>query len=371
MRSLIIDGGVPTPSADAGSAALMDLARGLARAGHEVFFYPDGRTEAAASADLSVLRGFTVPGRPFAGTAGLRLWLAENAHSLDAVILSRPGPAARYLPLLEPNARLRRIYFGYDIHYRRMAMGKRVGARHTPQSVRVMQALEHHIWRNCDVLAYPSEEECADIRSSVPGAVAIAIPIYSMKIGVLAQSEPRPERRHGLFVGGPAHLPNRDAVAWFVDEILPRIRQSLPDFTLHVAGAWPEASCAELRRDGVIFLGGLRDEVLAEWIDRVRMSVVPLRFGAGVKRKVVASWAEGLPVVTTPVGLQGLTGSGVDLALIGRDAAELAGAVVRMAVDDGVWRRCAEAGQAFAKAHYSESAYDAGIRRLLSASAPV
>lgn len=369
MRSLIIDGGIPTPEADAGSGAILDLARGLMRRGHEVFFYPDGaRPEGAApgaDAGLTRLAEFTVPARPFSGTAGLLPWLAEAGPTLDAVFLSRPGPAAKYLPLLRPYARMRRLYFGHDIHHVRLRMGQSVGIAQGAALLRGMEALERHIWRNSDLVVYPSEEECARVRADEPTANAVAMAIYSLPIRAIGAAEPQAGRRDGLFVGGAAHLPNRDAVAWFANAILPLVRQALPAFTLFVAGAWPETIRTGLQRDGLVFLGPLSESALAECIDRVRMSVVPLRFGGGVKRKVVASLAHGLPVVSTPVGLQGLAGVETDIALVASDAAAVAASIVRLDADDNLWRRLAESGQAFAAAAYSEPAYDAGIRRML------
>lgn len=371
MLSLIIDGGVPTPGADAGSAANMDLARGLKRLGHAVHYFPDGRV--AGGGDLATLAEFAVPGRPFAGPMGLAPWLAEHGERIDFVIVCRPGPAAKYLPLFERYMRLRRIYFGHDVHYLRMRTGQSAGVPHAPLQLRAMEALERRIWRTCDLVVYPSADECGEVRARETSARALAIPIYALDVAEADAAEPRPGRRDGLFVGGAAHAPNRDAVAWFADAVLPIVRLRIPAFTLYVAGAWPESLAAPLRRDGLVFLGPLSEAALAERVGQARMSLAPLRFGAGVKRKVVAAFAAGLPVVSTPSGVEGLAPDSLEapLALVARDAAEFASCMLRLAADDGLWRHLAAAGLKFCRMHYSEAGYDAGLRRMLSAASRV
>jgi glycosyltransferase involved in cell wall biosynthesis len=349
---------------------MADLAHGLTELGHEVFFYPDGRVATVADNELAM--DFVMPGRPFSGPDGLMPWLEVNGASLDHVILSRPGPAGRYLPHLVRYPRARRIFFGHDIHHHRLGTGRALGMPVAAGIVRGMAALERHLWRNCDLVVYPSAREAAAVIEREPAAAAIAIPIYRMDTAPLAAGEPLPRRRDALFVGGAAHAPNRDAVEWFAGAVLEPVRKRAPDFALNVVGDWPPSAIAALTRPGLVFHGRIDDAALSDRIRRARMAVVPLRFGAGVKRKVVAALAGGLPVVSTPVGMEGMDAADApqcDLALIANDAAGIADAILRLAGDDGLWRRLAAAGQDFARACYGRRAYNDGLRRMLEAAA--
>lgn len=366
MRILIVDGGVPLRGADGGSGAVADLALGLARLGPDVFFYPDGRPDPAAGEPIT---GLTLAGEPSKGPSGLEPWLQRHGPSLDHAILSRPGPAGKYLPYLTRFPKLSRIFFGHDIHHHRLRDARAHGLPVESLLVRGMEALERHLWRKVDLVVYPSPEEAAAVVVAEPMARAIDIPIYRLDVPPPPAGEPVPARRDAMFVGGAAHLPNRDGVAWFAEAVLPPLRHRLPDFALHVIGAWPAGLIGELQRPGLYFHGRIDDLALEMRMKAVRMAVFPLRFGGGVKRKVVAALAQGLPVVTSPVGLQGLdpgAGRGA-VALSAHSADDYADAIARLASDDDLWRRLARSGQDFARDHYGHQAYDDGLRHMLGA----
>ena len=107
-------------------------------------------------------------------------------------------------------------------------------------------------------------------------------------------------------IGTFYHPPNVDAVRWLAAEVWPKIRESLPDATMRVYGAYPTEAVKQLHRPkegpgarvrGV--RGGGDGRVL-------RVLLAPLRFGAGIKGKIVDAWMHGLPVVTTPIGAEGM-----------------------------------------------------------------
>jgi glycosyltransferase involved in cell wall biosynthesis len=108
------------------------------------------------------------------------------------------------------------------------------------------------------------------------------------------------------------------------------------------------------------------DSELAAWYARARVAVIPLTFGAGVKLKVVEAMREGLPLVTTAIGAEGLPG--VDaIAYVCNDPDDFAAAACRLLQDDALWTARAAAQIAFAEARFSEAALRDS---LLSAMAP-
>lgn len=146
------------------------------------------------------------------------------------------------------------------------------------------------------------------------------------------------------FVGALDYEPNADAARWFAESVLPSVRHRHPAATFRVVGRGEQQVSWLADLPGVELLGRVDD--LAAVLDATDVSVVPIRVGAGTRLKVVEALANHLPIVTTPVGCEGIDlTDGVD-ALIAEDAAAFADAVVAL-LDDGALRQrladaCAE-----------------------------
>ena len=108
-----------------------------------------------------------------------------------------------------------------------------------------------------------------------------------------------------LFVGGFRHSPNVDAMLWFCRCILPRIIPAV-DCGLTIAGSHPPDEILSLCSDRIKVLGFVADSVLNDLYACCDAAVVPLRYGAGIKGKVIEAFAMGIPVITTAVGMQGI-----------------------------------------------------------------
>ena len=108
--------------------------------------------------------------------------------------------------------------------------------------------------------------------------------------------------------GKVAHPPNADAVLWFASEIFPAIRRQIPDIQFYVVGSKVTDEIKELEQpgNGIIIKGFVSDEELEAIYQQCRIVVVPLRYGAGVKGKVVEAIYNGAPIVTTSVGAEGI-----------------------------------------------------------------
>ena len=108
-----------------------------------------------------------------------------------------------------------------------------------------------------------------------------------------------------VFCGGFKHAPNADAVQLLIDFVWPKIRLELPDASLHIYGAFcPEKLLQADNKEG-IFVHGYEPNLSTIFGDGILLA--PLRFGAGIKGKIVDAWTFGMPVVTTPIGSEGMT----------------------------------------------------------------
>nr|WP_225737196.1 glycosyltransferase family 4 protein [Dyella acidiphila] len=181
------------------------------------------------------------------------------------------------------------------------------------------------------------------------------------------RSTPFAGRRDLLFVGGFGHPPNEDAMRWFVAEILPLLRARDASLCLHIAGDIAPAAQRSLSQPGVEIHGRVDD--LSALMNQCKVSVAPLRFGAGVKGKVNMAMSYGLPVVVTPIAAEGMHLVDGEDALIADSAAAFAAAIWRVYHDEALWLRLSDNGLSSVKRHFSPELARAALHRALPAAA--
>jgi glycosyltransferase involved in cell wall biosynthesis len=167
-----------------------------------------------------------------------------------------------------------------------------------------------------------------------------------------------------LFVAGFGHAPNSDAAVWFAQHVLPLVSSKIPRVKLVLAGSNPTADVIRLANESVEVTGRLSEEKLAALYHQSRVAVVPLRFGAGVKLKVVEALYFGLPLVTTPIGTQGL--QEIDSIVTATlDPEAMAASILQLLHDDALWLKKSQAQTAYAKEQFSRIAYNARVGAIL------
>jgi len=149
---------------------------------------------------------------------------------------------------------------------------------------------------------------------------------------------------------------------WLCEEILPRLRERHPGMTVTLAGTDPPRSIRRLASATVDVPGYVED--LDALMASRRVFVAPLRYGAGVKGKIVHALAAGIPVVTTPIGAEGIFEEGD--ARAGRTADEIVERVIEVYDDAARWQESAASGRAIA-ARFSPAAVDAQLADALDA----
>lgn len=355
---LVVDHYVPQPDRDAGSRAIWQVMELLAANGCNVKFWPDNLyydavyTPALQTLGVEVMHGSEHIGH-FAD------WVRENGKHLDAVILNRPHVAVKYMPALRAHSKAKVLYYGHDIHHLRMQQQLRLApdAALQTQMERVRED-EWIMWRTADAVLYPSDEETAHVadwlQSSGGDAQAVTIPLYGYPPLPDDVSQTLATRQDILFVAGFAHPPNVDAALWLVRDILPRVRERHPHIRLHLVGSNPAAEVRALASDHVHVTGYVSDDVLADYYARCRLATAPLRFGGGMKGKVLEAMHHGLPMVTTGVGVQGL--SAAAFLPHADDADMLAEQISRLLEDDTYWMEVSRASNGFIEENYSVQA---------------
>lgn len=157
------------------------------------------------------------------------------------------------------------------------------------------------------------------------------------------------ERSDFVAIGNFRHPPNADATLWLKKEIWPKMRAKLPKAEIHIYGAYPSKDMMDLSspKEGFIVKGPALNA--HETLKKYRVNLAPLRFGAGIKGKIADGWRAGTPVVTTPIGAEGM---GYESEAL-RTPDEIAARAVELHLDAAVWKRAREKGHEIARDYFS------------------
>lgn len=361
---LFMDHTLPQPERDAGSRAILQTMGRLAAMGFTVKFWPDDQRYDARLAEPLERAGVEILADA-PGEDGFERFLRDHGGDIDFAILSRPNFAPPYVEALRKHSRARLAYYAHDLHFLRMLGQAEVlqdsGVRE--EALR-MKELEHALWREVDSIIYPSQQEADVVSQYVDPAKVHAVPLYVFGSEELAFQRAGADGNLLIFVAFFGHPPNEDAAGWLVDSILPRIRRARPDISLHLVGAQPTKRVMALAGNDVEVTGAVSHERLQEYYRAAGAVIAPVRFGGGVKLKVVEAMARGVPLATTSIGVQGMPG--VETCVeVADDAEGLAEAVVRLVSDEGHARMLTEAARKYVSEHFSEQAMESALWRAL------
>jgi glycosyltransferase involved in cell wall biosynthesis len=184
---------------------------------------------------------------------------------------------------------------------------------------------------------------------------------------VPGRARPAAGRTGVLFVGGFHHAPNLDAVLWFGREIWPAVAAAVPGTMLTIVGADPPADVEALAGPTVAVAGALPDAELAERLASVRVTVAPLRYGAGTKGKIATSLCHGVPCVATTTAIEGMGLTPWEDVLVADDPPGFVAAIARLHADDAVWLRVSDAGLRLARARFDVAQVRRQVRDVLAA----
>lgn len=379
-RALVIDEGVPDPARDAGSAAIVSHMRALLGLGFEVEFVPCQalEQEGAASRALAGM-GVTCWHLPWAASAEEVLRRAGPA--LDLVYLHRHGPMQRYAALVRhwaPQARL--VYSLADLHWLRAARAaalppagaEHAGAEHAgagplapdpaslPPSVAALRTAELLGVLAADAVITHSSHEAALLAADAPEAAVFLLP---WAVAPRPVSTPFDDRTAIAFVGSYAHPPNLDAAHSLIGTIMPLVWAHDPSITLLLAGSDLPASlreAAEAAPGPVEVLGHVPD--LATVWERTRLTAAPLRYGAGLKGKVLDSLAAGLPCLCSPMAAEGMDLPDSLSGLVAEDAEAMAASLLRLYDDEAACAALGQAGLDWIETRFSAAGIEMAMR---------
>ena len=361
-RALFVDHCTPSPNEDAGSLVAFEIMQAFIANGYKITFIPEDNFAhvGAQTRDLQRL-GIEAIYHPF--YSRMPAFLGTRRDRYDVIFLHRFGVADTHMDALRrayPDARV--IFLNADLyHLRQMRQAELDGDIQAQASAEQTRTRELRVIAAADVALVHSDHEQALLQQALPAANIVLFPL----IHDPAQQVPGPACREGVcFVGGFRHPPNADGIRWFVDAVWPRVLDAMPLAQLYIVGSHVTAEVEALANTrGVKVIGYVED--LDAFLDQRRLTVAPLRYGAGAKGKVAGSLAQGVPVVCTPVAAEGMGLEPGLNVLVGATPEGLAEHVVALLVDDERWQRLSAAGLTYARAVTSRASAHQRIRDLL------
>ena len=307
-RLLMVDHYVPTFDKDAGSRAVYSYLRLFVRKGYHVTFMGDNYacsqpyTRVLQQMGVEVLYGdwyyLNWPD-----------WLKTNVHYFNYAFLNRPHITVKYIDIVREYSQAKIIYFGHDLIFLREHREYEVTKdQKFLASSENWKKQELALMRKADVSYYPSCVEEEIVHEIDPSIHVRAVPLYQYE-NVPDREYNFAERQDLMFIGGYNHRPNVDAAKWFAKEIVPELVKKLPNIKIHLMGSNAPQEVIDLANEHILFEGTVSDEELAYFYAHCRVSVVPLRYGAGIKGKVLEAMSLGMPVMTTSIGAEGIAGA--------------------------------------------------------------
>jgi len=361
LRALIIDDRIPIIDRDAGSNAILSHIQSLQRLGYQVTLapsadlQPDSKTAAALQS-----AGVEICALPFYGSTEEVLW--RQAGEFDLVYLHRISNATRYGELVRQHfPKARKVYSVADLHHIRIARQAVVESRSELLKVseRVKFA-EFLAAATADVVITHSDYEAEVLRKNLPKAnvhrVLWAVTPRPTKV-------PFAERSGVAFIGGYGHAPNVDAAKWLMNALMPRVRSQDPAIECLLVGSALPDELRHMKTEGVTLVGHVDD--LSTIFDRVRLTVAPLSYGAGIKGKILDSLAAGVPCVYTSMAAEGMNLPEALEPCRADNARTIASAICDLHANAELYEKCCEAGLKYVADELSEEKVDQAMRRAI------
>lgn len=364
--ALVIDDRAPDLGCDAGSKAIVSHMLSLQRLGFDVHFAAAdmGGQRDANLAALEVL-GVTCHARPWVNSVEELLDRQRDAYRL--VYLRGLSNASCYLALarkFQPRARI--VYSLAHLHSlqaaREAAVEKRDDlARHSEW----LKQQEFWCAGQADAVITHSPVERDILHRALPAKRIVVAPWHVAPHPTAASFS----QRNGIgFLAHFAQKPNVDAARLLVGTIMPAVWAKDPSMICTLAGSEMLDSLRELAGERVRVLGAVADA--SEFFDRVRLTVAPLTFGAGVKGAVLDSLAAGAPCVCTPIAAEGLDLPPLLARFVHTKLVDMAEAIVALHNDEKLFGETAAAGLAFIRGAASEAKVDAALALAADVPAP-
>jgi glycosyltransferase involved in cell wall biosynthesis len=361
--ALIIDARWPRYDHDSGSLDAINLVDALIDCGFDVCFFADNESYLHNHYRWSLKsHGVLCLGAPHG--MDLNCFLETYGERIRLCVLSRIYVGGKYLELVQRYCTQTHLVFNpVDLHFiREKRQALLSGDANASARASKTRARELRMFKKADATIVVSTAEQELLERLDPRAHVVYLPLARPIITPRA----RFEERSGIgFVGGFEHAPNLDAARFFLSAIWPLVREKMPECEFSIVGRGLDRELLRGVGAGVRYLGHLPD--IAAWLETLRLTVAPLRFGAGAKGKIASSLASGVPCVATKVAVEGMGLNNSQAVLLADTPASFAERIQLVHTDGELWRRMSAAGLAHAREALNVVRYRREVATMLAA----
>lgn len=367
------------PDQDSGSASTFSYLQILARSGYKVTFAPFDLRKAGRYTKALRRLGIDTLSSPKWPSIYNAIETLGPRH--DIILFYRAHVAVHLFDLARKAAPRTRIAFHpVDLHFLRMQREAALSNDASQiRSADEMRTAELDLIQRADATIVVSTYEKDLLGTLAPGAPVHQIPI-------LREMPPAPpttsrvtwlknewaklrgkkqqlslddasslgDRRDILFIGGFGHTPNTDAVLWFVREVWPHLLTKGFKERFLIVGSKIPSEVSDLAGDSIDVRGYVED--LQPLFGKCRLSIAPLRFGGGIKGKIVTSLSYGVPVVATTIAAEGMQLMHNENILIADSPLDMADQILAACSDPVLWQKLSSNGQAAFARQFSHAA---------------
>ncbi|MEM9320757.1 MAG: glycosyltransferase, partial [Pseudomonadota bacterium] len=328
--------------------------------GYKVTFLPQNLAHLGGYTHDLEREGIEVITAPFC--LSIENFLETRGAEFDAVYITRYYVGREVIDKIRQNAPKTKVLLNTaDLHFLRILRSALV--KNDPEQMAQAQAMrkdELEVICQSDVVLSYNDVENAVIQSHTDGVVPVVKCPWVVNV---PETVPDFAPRSGLsFLGSFNHHPNHEGLQWFAREVMPLVGQRRKSpISLAVYGANMDASVHALRSDVIDTVGYI--ETVSDAYDRHRIFVAPLLSGAGIKGKVIAALAYGIPCILTPVAAEGVGLRHGHDCLITESPQDWSDAILSLYDDAELWQKISGNARAYVRDRFS---FDTG-RQLMRA----
>lgn len=236
-----------------------------------------------------------------------------------------------------------------DIHYLREQ--RQAEMNKDPEEIRkakLNKKKEIEVYSKADCITTVTENDRDELKQHLNNKSILILTDVHDPVDTASTFE---ERKDLLFVGNFNHTPNEDAVLYFCNEILPNVIKQIPEIKFYIVGNNPSDKIKLLASNNIIVTGWVPE--IKPFLEKCRVSVVPLRYGAGNKGKVGETLSHGVPMVSTTIGAEGMNIINEVHSFVADDPNLFAHYILKLYSDKVLWLKFSENGKNLIASQYS------------------
>ncbi len=368
MRILQVTNKVPYPAKDGGAIACMNLSKGFSQLGHQVTILSMNTIKHHVNIDdipesvlgIANFKLVDVPAGISAWQAAVNLIFSNKPYNAVRFISDRFSKALEklldesefdviqleglylcpYIPLIRKKTKALIVYRAHNIEHeiwkRTMQISKGIKRFYLQNLSKRIFKFEKALLNSYDLLV-PITSRDEEILNQMGNVRPSHVSQTGIDTSVMLPNAKKLEHPALFHLGSMEWAPNQEALLWFVEKCWPLIQKKYPELKFYVAGRnaphWLQKKM-ELRN--IVFVGEVEDAY--DFINSKSIMIVPLFSGSGMRVKIIEGMALGKSIVTTPIGVEGITVENRKHLLIASNEVEFANAVSDLIEDEELFR---------------------------------